>query len=436
MQPSPRTALLSTAPFASPRRGARRLVAVLAAAVVALSGIAAAPAAQAAPSSPESMSQRVAKKATRTWKAVPAKRVLGGAKGTPLRAGKAVTKKLKRPARVPAGTTSLVVRVTVKGAAKAGTLQLWTPGRAKVERTTVAYRAGRSSDTVRVTTTARGKIRLKATGKVRVTIHTRGYTRHVGKPSAATTGVPAGTTLRVHQGDLTVTKPGTVIDGLDVRGAIRVRANDVTIRNTVVRGRPVSSILHLVQIADDARRTTIVDSEIYGAQPSPYVMGVLGGSFTLLRVDIHDVIDQVSVIGSDVLVEDSWLHDNLYYAKDPNHGGTPSHDDNIQIYAGSNLRFTGNRLEDSSSAAVMITQGRSPVSNIRFEDNWINHGACSVNITPSRFGPLSAAAVTGNRFGTDTRLNHCGVILPSSTSITDARNSFADNQAFRTSRGA
>src|SRR5690606_36358755 len=39
-----------------------------------------------------------------------------------------------------------------------------------------------------------------------------------GKPGAHNTGVPAGTDLTVHEGDLTITEDGTVVEGLDVRG--------------------------------------------------------------------------------------------------------------------------------------------------------------------------------------------------------------------------
>ena len=420
-------------------RAIRTLVASMIAVVVGLSGLAvAAPTAHAASSTPESMSQRVAKKKASTWKAVKAKRTLGSAKGTTLKAGKATTKRLKRHPKVPAKTTSLVVKVTVRGAKKAGTLTLWTPGKSKVERTAVRYGKGTTTDKVRITTSAKRALRLKATSRVRVKISTVGYTKRTAKPNATNTGVPASkkNKLKIHRGDLVITKPGTVVDGLDIQGFVKVRANDVTIKNSIVRGRPVSTVAHLVQIADDARRTTIVDSEIAATHASPYVMGVVGARFTLLRTNIHRVIDQVTIIGPDVLIEDSWLHGNLFYANDPNHRGGPSHDDNIQIQQGTNIRVTGSRLEGSSSAAVMITQGRGKVANARFEGNWINNGSCSVNITRSAHGPLQGVAVTGNSFGTGTRHQYCGIIMPVTTKLVEARNYFTDNHAFRISRGA
>lgn len=256
-----------------------------------------------------------------------------------------------------------------------------------------------------------------------------------GRPDGGSTGVPSGIKLKVHEGDLTITEKGTVVDGLDVRGAIRIKASDVTIKNTKVRGRPVSSIFHLVQIADDAKRTKIVDSEIFGAHPSPYVMGVVGASFTLERVDIHTVIDQVTIIGDDVTIKDSWLHGNLFYANDPNHGGGPSHDDNIQIQVGSNLRLVGSRLEDSSSAAIMITQGRGAVSDTTVESSWIDGGSCSVNISELTHGPLRGITFRNNVFGTATRHAYCALLVPVTTTVSQSGNSFTDGTAFRVSKG-
>ena len=201
-----------------------------------------------------------------------------------------------------------------------------------------------------------------------------------------------------------------------------------------MRGRPVSSILHLVQ-ADGVTGTRIVDTEIFAEHPSPYVMGVLGSGFTLERVDIHTVIDQVTVLGDDVTIKSSWLHDNLFYANDPNHGGGPSHDDNIQVQVGSNLRVTGSRLEGSSSAAIMITQGRGKVSDMIVENSWIDGGSCSVNIAESKQGPLRGLTFRNNVFGTSTRHPRCALLVPSTTTVTQVGNTFVDGAAFRVSKG-
>src|SRR6187399_1247908 len=57
-----------------------------------------------------------------------------------------------------------------------------------------------------------------------------------GRPGSTNTGVPAGTVLRKHSGDLTITTPGKIISGLGVYGNVIVNAKNVTIKNTRIRG--------------------------------------------------------------------------------------------------------------------------------------------------------------------------------------------------------
>ena len=81
-----------------------------------------------------------------------------------------------------------------------------------------------------------------------------------GFPSAYSTGVPAGTTLKP-SGTITVSQPGTVIDGLDVDGEIYVEASDVTIKNTRVTGHSWA----VIDVAQGASNVTIQDVEVDGS---------------------------------------------------------------------------------------------------------------------------------------------------------------------------
>lgn len=236
-----------------------------------------------------------------------------------------------------------------------------------------------------------------------------------GVPGPSTTGVPAGTKLTVHEGDLRITEPGTVIDAMEIRGMVRVEAPDVVIRRTVVSGRPIDSSLGLVMVLGAGKNLRIEDSELYARHPSPDVRGIIGSSFTLTRVEIRDVTDQVMITGSDVLVQDSWLHSNLYYAQDPNFGGGPTHDDNVQIAVGSNIRILRNVLEDTHNASVMVTQDRGPVTGLQVVGNRIGEGGCSVNLAEKSYGPLEGARLTDNVF-TRTQVHRgCAVIADPTT---------------------
>jgi hypothetical protein len=257
-----------------------------------------------------------------------------------------------------------------------------------------------------------------------------------GKPGPSNTGVPAGTPLTVHNGDLNITTPGAVVDGLDIRGFVRIKADNVTIRNSIIRGAATSSPMALVSGADASHRLTIEDTEIYAASPSPYIHhGVLGSNFTLRRVNIHHAIDQVHVVGDNVRIESSWLHDNLHFDSDANHGGGPSHDDNVQIIGGRNITVTGSTLEDSYGAGIQITQNKSLVGNVQITKNWANNGGCTINVAESGKGSIPGIVVADNTFGRNTRVANCAIISPTSTSISNARNFFTDGGIANVLRG-
>ena len=217
----------------------------------------------------------------------------------------------------------------------------------------------------------------------------------------------------MHEGDLTVSTPGAVIDSLEVRGLLIINAPDVVIKNSRIVGRAVTGSVGLVSNVRSGLPFTIQDSEINAAIPSPYLNGIFGSAFTALRVDISNVIDPIHVIGGDVEIRDSWLHDNDHYEQDPLWNGTPSHSDSLQIEAGNDISVVGNRMEGSHNAAIQITQNttKAPLGNVRISDNYFNDGGCTVNIarTPA---PIGGFAVTDNVFGPDRKFGGCGILAP------------------------
>jgi hypothetical protein len=243
-----------------------------------------------------------------------------------------------------------------------------------------------------------------------------------GAPGSGNTGVPAGTKLTVHNGDLNVTKAGTVIDGLDIRGLVKISAPNVTIKNTIIRGKALSGVAPLINNLGGNSGLKIVDTELFPSVASPYAMGVYGYNFTATRVNIHGVIDSIHLTGGNVSIDKSWLHDNLHYTSDPNHGGSPSHDDSIQIQTGSNISITNSSISGSHSAGVMITQDRGAVSNFTFTGNYANGGACTINIAEKSHGPVQGVKIADNTFGRDTKHANCAVIAPTSTPVSQARN--------------
>lgn len=252
-------------------------------------------------------------------------------------------------------------------------------------------------------------------------------------PGAHNTGVPAGTQLRVHRGDLVITRPGTVIDGLDIHGYVEVRAKDVTIRNSIIRGGAASGHSALVRSASDGASLTITDSELVPNVQRHSINGLMGWNIDAQRLDIHHVIDPAHFFGSgNVQLRDSWIHDNLHYVNDPSWGGKPSHDDGIQIQSGSGYWITGNRIEGATNAGIMITQDAGRTANIMIRDNFLDGGGCTINAHDKGKGAFSNIDIRDNVFGTDSKYN-CQLIRTAGD-ITFTNNSMVDGSQPRVNR--
>lgn len=343
----------------------------------------------------------------------------------------------------PRGATAVVLGVTATGANAAGTVAA-CPGPAGAAGTcattsTLRTSAGATAANVALVPLggeASNQVTLYSSGTATVGATVRGWVvPDPRRPDATNTGVPAGRALTVHRGDLTIKTPGTVIDSLDVYGVVVVRADNVVIKNTRIRGRSATFYTALVNNNQGARNLVIQDSELAADVESPYLYGILGAQFTAERVQIHRVIDAVHVTGPNVTVRASYLHDLSHFDADPNFGGTPSHDDNVQIQAGSNIRIVGNTVEGSWNAGVQITQDAGVVRDVQITDNWLDGGMCTINVAEKGRGPISGLVVTSNTFGRATRVNDCAVVAPTTTVLTQADNYFVDGAAIRVRKG-
>ncbi len=248
------------------------------------------------------------------------------------------------------------------------------------------------------------------------------------EPGAGTTGVPAGTTLTRYDGNLVITTPGAVYDALDIHGFVTVKAPDVTIRRSIIRGGVATGNLGLVtNTTPTATGFVLEDSELVPEHPSVWLDGMKGSNFTLRRVEVHGTVDSVKVYGNDVRVESSWLHGNVMYASDPNQGGGPTHNDGVQVLGGRRIALLGNRIEDADNAALMVTQDYSATTELVFDANWAHGGGCTVNLAHKKLASMRGITVTRNRFGHDTRVPDCPVLASKMTTMLAAGNVYNDS---------
>jgi hypothetical protein len=245
------------------------------------------------------------------------------------------------------------------------------------------------------------------------------------QPGPGNTGVPAGTTLKVMDGNLTITTAGATYSGLDIHGFVSVQAPNVTIKNSVIRGGVAPSDIGLVNDTDSSATNFLIeDSELVPMHPSVQIDGIKGWNYTALRVEIHGTTDGAKVYGPNATIENSYIHGLVTYAHDPDQGGKQSHNDGVQILSGTNVKIIGNTIQGGSNTALMITQDHGTTNNVAFDSNWVSGGTCSVNMTPKPLGSLNGITMNNNIF-TDNSTKHCPILDSSATNLSASGNVFA-----------
>jgi hypothetical protein len=247
------------------------------------------------------------------------------------------------------------------------------------------------------------------------------------KPGPGNTGVPAGVTLKTVYGDLDITTAGTTIDGEDIHGFVEIEAPNVTIKNSIIRGGVATSDIGLVQDTDNSATNFLIeDTELVPAYPSVYIDAIKGWNYTALRINAHGTTDTAKVYGNNVLIEDSWLHDTVQRAHDPDQNNGPSHNDGVQVLSGSNIRILGNNIYGSDNTALMVTQDHGPTSNLWFNDNWADNGTCTVNLDPKPLASMSGITVNDNRFGHHSSGDDCVIWADAHVGLTAVGNVYDD----------
>jgi hypothetical protein len=248
-------------------------------------------------------------------------------------------------------------------------------------------------------------------------------------PTALSTGVPAGTRLMPHYGNITITKPNTVISGLDVWGFITVKAAGVIIMNSRIHGNgPARTDTGLINVlSPSAKRVLIENCELTHAYPSPWVDGIIGHDFTVIRSNIHNVVDGIGVMNPfnrnanlNVNITGNYIHDLNYMSPDPEQHDGHTHNDGIQIQGtgssvgvrqvtiyGNNIAAFAGPLSNHRSPyypavtgqAIGVTPNVSSVHDILIDHNWVDGGAQSVTMIPGPRRTGSGLVLINTHFG-------------------------------------
>ena len=216
-------------------------------------------------------------------------------------------------------------------------------------------------------------------------------------PGPTNTGVPAGTNLTVHSGDLTITQAGYVLHNMQVEGCITVkaRADNVTIKNVLVKG---GGCYWPIQDNSGAKGLSITDVEVDGQNNPSNDAGIAcDNGCTVTRANIHNTIDGMKV--GNTTVQDSYIHDL-------DHTST-SHNDGIQSLGaiGLNIRHNTVTVSDDATSAVILSTGvATDMRNISIDSNLLGGGQYTVYggyaAGVDQLSKISNISVTNNKFTT------------------------------------
>jgi hypothetical protein len=234
-------------------------------------------------------------------------------------------------------------------------------------------------------------------------------------PNADTTGPPAGTALKA-SGGITITTAGAVYDGYKFSGDVTIKANNVTIRNSVVNGR--------IESRPPYTGLLVQRTEIVGPGPGYSVKypGIGYSDFTCDSCDIHGWGDG-AMLDANVTIKNSWIHD-LAVSGD-------SHNQGILSLGGPNFTIVNNRVDAEAdghfTAALSFLNQWGKFTNTLVQGNLFNGGGYCVYGGGEPKGnaarPSSNVRFLDNTFGT-SKYPKCGYYGP----VTAFDSSGAGNQ--------
>lgn len=221
-------------------------------------------------------------------------------------------------------------------------------------------------------------------------------------PDGSCTGVPAGTSLTVQNGDLHITQANAVIDAKDIRGCVYVEAENATIKRSKISGCTGS---HQTVVRNNNNQVLIEDVEIDGGRNDGNVdlAGVGGSNVTCRRCNIHSLTKGAHFDASNYVFEYSWVHDLYMPGTDNSHGEAIYTDYTSNgVIRGNNLDSyaPANAYNNSASLAVYNLYGGH--NNLLIENNLFNADASFcvyVGYIHTSSNPLTNVRVLNNKFG-------------------------------------
>jgi parallel beta-helix repeat protein len=191
---------------------------------------------------------------------------------------------------------------------------------------------------------------------------------------------------------LVIKTPGTVIEGVDIRGSVIIDAKNVTLRNCKVTAQSYAVVLINPGITGAVVQNCEISNQGSGGTG-------IAGQGLFVGNNIHDCTDGIDVRGSNTTIEGNYIHDM--------NGPSDSHYDGIQADGGfSNLKILRNTVinQKDQTSAIMLSNYWGPVRNVMIDGNLLIGGGYTVYINEigrgqAKGGPLVNVTFTNNRLG-------------------------------------
>jgi hypothetical protein len=218
-----------------------------------------------------------------------------------------------------------------------------------------------------------------------------------GYPDASNTG-PTGL-LRKSTGNITISKPGTVIENRKINGCITIRADNVTIRNSEINCDGLAAVY--LRGSDPYTGLVVEDSEIKCGH-KPGQTGISNHDYIVRRSELFGC-ENIVWAERNVLIEDNYIHDPIrccIWAPQPK-----PHTDSIQVPSGAvNIRVKNNRVYggyiDQSDFGNAAFAAGGNVSGVVVDNNIFAGGGYAVYCEQEALGGNGSPRfkITSNRF--------------------------------------
>ncbi len=214
-----------------------------------------------------------------------------------------------------------------------------------------------------------------------------------GMPDATTTGVPAGTPLTAYKGPMTITTPGVVIENVIIDGTLTIAADNVTIRNCIIRNFDNWGIL-----SNNADNTRVEYCDIDGSGSTRTSgLGIGGGTNSaIIGCDISGMVIGIQLFGR-AEVKDNFIHDLADTSSNPD----DRHFDGITVFGGQN----GSVIEHNTismptgsggTAAVFIKTEFGSIDNVQVRNNLMTGDPSYTVYVESTTRPITNVTVENN----------------------------------------